>query len=549
MKKMTHTWGFVKRSSRPPLGTSEAKQIKEGLAKNLKVGIELEFNLPKQSRNSCKGNNPKCGCVSPFQTESGEACFERCTEMGSCDIEKEFGCAGIECISFKSPCSSCNHFNAGCSVCPLLNTLSTAPEDRRARIKEALQPTLFLGNLGKNGVLDVVKDGSLLNKGVEVVTVGRKASFLPIKNMCSTIIDEVAKEEAFVDERCSIHYHLLVGYLETGNGYNKRRTNYGLKKNIRGKISDMEAPIPEIVLANFHQLWRKYENALIWITSSGSSRNSLTRWVKFRQPMARYSAVRTSMQKIREQISNEERQGGRYMMVNYNPMQFTLDGKIDKLHFEIRCADGNKSPTAVAAFSSLYYALLLKATDLSVHGILERGDRDIANQNKHVRTLLLNNNGDYNGSRTSDTKGLDPYIGFLVEQAQELVRLVRGGLTKQPHAYRVLQSLAKTPCSLRRISKQSWETIEKDLSESSKAVPNKQPLNLVEQTKLFNIIDTVGILECDSPTEWIKALIEEVQEGSENTKASEENFLTYVNQLLSNGTVFWDKSLGAIIRS
>jgi hypothetical protein len=240
------------------------------------------------------------------------------------------------------------------------------------------------------------------------------------------------------------------------------------------------------------------------------------------------------MKTVVGEIQGDGKQAGRYMMVNYNPMQFSKDGSlINRLHFEIRCPDGNMSPSALTSFGVLFHAMLLKSVDLSVNGILERGDKDDADQNAHVCNLILNNDGSYDGPRTSNTKQLNAYYPFLIERSLELVSLLRGDLSRQGNAYNVLKRLAKRPCSMRRASGDTWETIEKDLSATSKKAVS---------AKVDMIIDTVAIVECADLGEWVGA-------AAEDGGVSKQDIEEHVKALQQNGQAFWDPSLGSLVRS
>jgi len=540
MRKTVSSWTFVVRDSiRQKLRRRRVREVKAMLLKSAKVGIEVELNLPDGTSSGCRGNNPSCGCISIFARENGKACYATCEKEGHCDIEKEFGCAGMECVSFETACTSCDKFIVGCATCPERETRDGRPDAVRKRISEALTPTNFLGSLGAHGVLDVVVDGSLQNSGVEVVTVGRKIDFSAIQRMCSHITEVCGKEGAFADERCSIHYHLLVGYLTSGNTYNPKRKDYGLPHTKSPvSLSDLDSPLPEIVLANFHQLWRRYENAIIWLTSSGKEKNKLTRWVKFRQPLKKYSAIRHTMPRVIQQIQGAGKQSGRYMMVNYNPTQFSSPTRdkvgtdITRLHFEIRCPDGNLSATAISAFAVLFHGMLVKAAELSEFGTLESGDKAYMEQAHHIEHLLLNNDGDYNGKRHSNTEELGMYIPVLQEQAGELVKLLHGYLSNHPGTYEVLQALAQKPCSIRRTEGDPWDKIEHDLAIQHEDESKKG---------LLTLLDTTAITECITLQEW-------VNEASLETKIPVDTINKQVNQMVSSGEAYWTDALGTLVR-
>lgn len=542
MRKNVDSWTFIRRTGiRSRLTRRRVREIKALLQKAVKVGIEIELNLPDENSNGCKGNDASCSCISIYQAEPGRPCYKSCSKKGNCSIEEEHGCHYEECICFEPLCNTCTKFAVGCGTCPKRQTKDTRPDSVRKRVHQALEPTSFLGDLGKYGVLDVVPDGSLNNQGVEVVTVGRKVDFPAIHSMCKKIYQVCEDEGAFSDERCSVHYHVLAGYLEAGNTYNPKRKSYGLPPQSKPvTISELESPIPEVVLANFHQLFRRFENAIIWLTSSGNSKNHLTRWIKFRQPVKQYSAVRHQMSRVIQEIKDlgAAKHHGRYMMVNYTPVKFgrSQDGPnhqdVTRLHFEIRCADGNMSPTAVSLFAVLFHGMLIKAVELSEFGTLESGDKEYMEQARHIESLLLNNDGDYGGNRKSNTRDVVMYMETLRKQANELVELLHGYLSAHKGAYKALKSLADKPCSLRLSEGATWETIEKDL-----VVEEDEE----ERRALYSVVDTTSIVECGSLDEW-------VEEASVETKVDKDTLRGHVQELIDSGEAFWAPSVGTLVR-
>jgi hypothetical protein len=421
------------------------------------------------------------------------------------------------------------------------------PKYIRKKISTELSPTMFLGSLGKYGVLDVVKDGSLSGDGgVEVVTVGRRVSFNEIYDMTKKIMDSVSKYGAFVDERTSVHYHLLTGYLSTTK-YNSSRPDYGLSTERSAVfplssydnsgtliLKDMEKPIPEVVLANFHQLYRRYENAIIWLTSTGTSLNNLTRWIKFRKPMTKYSAVRETMQKIIDCISRDQ-ENSRYYSVNYLPVSFNGGGDIDRLHFEVRVCDGLLSPSAATAFAYLFYSILIKAIDISKYGILESGDREYMLMSKEIMAKLCNNSGGYSGPRVSYTQDLGHYVPILIKQTKELINFVKPVLLKEFGVFDILSSLSEKPISIRRAEGHSWDRIEFDIC------PKNNEDITEEERIVVRAADTNSILECASVDEWALAL-------ADDFNFEKQDIINAIDKLILKGLIIWDNRIGSIVK-
>jgi hypothetical protein len=566
--KRDSNWTFIQRAGRPPLTREEADELIHEMNKVVKCGIEFELNLPEKTR-GCPGDNPKCKCINISKID-GKDCYESCSRKGTCDIEKATGCPEekIYCVLFRSICDSCTKFDRGCKTCKEKAAELKSPDQVRKEVFSILKPTKFLGQLGKFGVLDVVQDGSLQgNGGLEVVTVGRRVNFHAIHNMCKKILSVAKDYGAFTNERCSVHFHLLSGYLGTSNKYNSHRPNYGLnmrsgpgttdgvpavampvangggggqKLKFQGpadtqfEIRDLEKEIPEVVLANFHQLWRMFENAIIWLTSSGARREHLTRWIKFRKSLLKYSAFRCHMSGVVEEI-RKETENARYTMVNYVPIRFDSDGNISQFHLEVRVCDGMLSPAATSAFACLFYGMLMKSIDISRFGIVESGGKEWMDQARNISKYLCNNDGAYGGPRHSDTSGIDPYIPVLVSQSKMLLKLVKPYLLEHPPSYDILNKLTEQPISLRLSEGASWEAIENSLYPESPEVEDDT------KNELMKTISLNLITECSGVEEWVSFVAEELKLDK---KEIEKN----VGLLTEAGRVFWSPSLGAIVK-
>lgn len=546
--KKNNNWSFIQRPGRPPLSRQDADSIIMDMDKTLKCGIEFEWNLPDTPK-GCSGDNPSCVCKNKTTIE-GIDCNERCSCHGKCEIEKTSGCPAsqIYCVMFVPGCAKCDKFDIGCSTCPKKRQQTETPDEIRQRVFNTLDPTKFLGSLGKSGVLDVTTDGSLQGGkgGMEVITVGRRVNFYSIYNMCKNIMDTAKPYGIFVNERCSIHFHLLIGYLSNSNEYNKSRPNYGLAPRSgpeqartdgnHFEIRDMERDIPETVLANFHQLWRMFEPAIVWMTSSGTSREHLTRWIKFRRSLSKYSAFRSSMSTIMEEI-RKDGDNQRYTMVNYTPTKIDSMGNISRFHIEVRVCDGMLSPAAVSSFACLFYGMLLKAVDISRYGIVESGNKEYMDKVRSILGYLCNNDGGYGGPRHSDTSKLDPYITDLIGMSKNLLRLVGPYLTRQGNSLDILTKLAEAPISIRLSDNHSWEDIERELV-SVEEGPNKTDIIKSEILKAA----CLGIFtDCSSIEEWACAL-------SEDIKLDRTEIAKQINTLAGSGEVFWSDSRGSVIK-
>jgi hypothetical protein len=331
--------------------------------------------------------------------------------------------------------------------------------------------------------------------------------------------------------------HLVAGYfnISTSSGgrisikYDKRNR----KGNYNNTIKEMEKPMPEIILANFHQLVRRYHNALTWMTSAGTSMDKLTRWVKFRKPILKYSALRASMSKTVDQISNNIDDHGKYAFVSYYNTRFSA-GDVIRLHLESRFCDGMLSPTAVASIGILMYALLMKAVSLSQYGIMHSGNPRYMEEAYTIQGVLLNNDGSYQGSRHSDTSRFEPYMEIVRRQSEEMVTLLHNELRTHGPALEVLRKLADKPCSLRLIEGDSWGKIEADLS-------GKDTARTLTAVKILEAVDTFYIDDCIDSNEWLDTL-------SEDSGLSLSTMKKTAQALTESRVIMWDSVVGTYVR-
>jgi len=554
MRNNLDQWRFFKRSRM--LSEKDVAYWRQLMPKLLKTGIELEYNLPDKN-GMCQKDNQLCSCVAIFKPKAPQPatslCYEQCRRWdssvdesgqlkyakdGNCPIAREHGCAGIFCSAFQSPCPTCTKYDRGCSSCSEAYNPVRDPKNIRAAIQKELAPTNFVGEYGASGTYKVTQDGSLSGDGgVEIATVGRRPQFFALYESMRHIMGLCRKYGAFTNERCSIHIHLLASHLTAGFNQGDRGAEF-----IHNEITELEKPVPEIILANFHQLIRKFHCALIWMGVAGTEMKHLTRWEKFRKPILEFSALRMGMPSVVEAVTGMKMSKPKYAMMNYAYTKFDENGSVSRLHVEARYLDGMFSPSAVAAHAILVYALMLKAVEMSRFGILESGDREYMTRQKEILKALCNNDGDYAGSRHSDTKHLEPYIPMLQEQAGQLVRLVKNVLNDESPADRILRSLARRPIAMRLIDGETWEQIEADLGpeEDEKPGPFRELLT--------QIIGTSAVVECKTAVEWVEETARSiVQEQTKPTQltAVKRDIEIYIDRELSSGRLFWSKELGS----
>lgn len=530
----------------------------------LKVGIEFEFNLPEQkSTGTCKGKNFICPCVK-FGNEA-EDCWMKCAVEIECSTVRakntcdnysgeckdkdcgtctnfSFKCIGETCSNHVPACVSCEEFAPSCLGCNYRFDPSKNPDSIREACTRKFNPSGSYGIINESGVHGVVTDGSLLGKkGMEVITTGRRVDYHEFYKMSANIISESVGRGAYTNERCSIHMHILNSYYGKVAGTTQTGPNT--------KISELERSLPEIVLANAHQLFRRYQNAITWMTTGLDTPDHLTRWEKFRVSILDISAVPNNMREVCEKVVQQSG-GNKYGWANYKFCEFDKLGDVRKLHVEIRTMDGLLSPSAVAAVACLYYAIFIKAVEISRYGVLETGGSDWLTQANAIKSTLLNNcttweDGTKNG-RFSDTSEIAKYTEVLVSESFELISQLKHILSSVGPAYNVLEKLAESPCSIRRCDGLSWEEIESQL--------------LVELTEegifeyeLKKIIDTREVKGAKDLQEWtnnVASIIrsnEEIGMVNESIEEIAEKVGSHFLDKQSNGEMIWAGRIGSVI--
>jgi len=558
MRDSRDRWTFFQHDSRLVVNAADVSYWKNTLKKILKVGMEFEFNLPDQ-KGTCKGDSQTCPCVHMATDDCWKECtnIENCTNSAAiyrcgnrvdkckpedCDKCKSYKliCHQMYCPDFVSACFACQKFESNCAKCADRFDPDRNPNEIRNMLTKELAPSNCYGIVSGCGIHSITKDGSLLgDKGVEVITVGRRVDYWEFFRMAKQIIDTAVSRGAYMNERCSTHMHLLASYYGKLPNDQPNLKATGIPTN----ISEMEKEMPETVLANFHQLCRRYQNAMTWMTMALDEPERMTRWEKFRVSILDVSAILNTMKSVRDMVSHSSG-GNKYGWVNYNNCQF--QGKdVKRLHVEMRVADGMLAPSAVAALGCLYYALMIKAVEISKYGVLEVGDDEWMRQAIEIKEAILNNMKDYNaGDRFGDTRNLPKYYDTLRSESYDLVRQLKHILIKIGPSYNVLEKLAERPIALRRCDGESWEEIEKDLE-----VPITNESQF--ETKISEFIDLRLIDECHSMEEWVAsiglALREDPEFNDHEDEDLEERVNLYVDKRRNEGELIWSESLGTVV--
>jgi len=537
MRDNRNKWKFItdKKNVRidKHLDAHEIRYWKDILYRILKVGIEFELNLPK-GKDGCAGGNLKCGCY--YMTN--RQCWSDCANTTYCrnvasletcgnrseDCKPEncqhcenysFVCIGIGCNEFAPRCWNCQDFVKACKTCEKYQRKSLPPAEVRKKFKNAFKPSGSYGKVG-SGVVRITKDGSLVDDGgVEIITVGRRVNYWEFYTMSKKILDMAKKHGAYVNERCGAHMHVLASYYENTN--------------------ELERPMPEIILANLHQLIRKYQNALTWITMALGDPNHMTRWEKFRVSILDISPVKSQMYRVSEKIINNSG-GNKYGFVNYKNCRFSPDGDVEIFHIEFREADATLCPSIYAALACLHFAFVIKAVEISRYGLLVLDDPKA----KEMKNVILNGaHKSYSEPRFSNTSELLDHAEYFREEAMDMLAQMKNILIKLGPAYDVLEKLAYKPVALRRIEGDKWDDIEKSL---------EVRLNKESQVeiKIDEAIDLRLVDDCTDVEEWIRNVTEIVNETSD-VKITSDDVKNYIEDGIREGNLIWSSKLGTII--
>jgi len=544
MRDNREKWRFYNHPSKPRLEAPEVRYWKESLRRLLKVGIEFEFNL-QELKGSCKGDNVQCPCL-----HIDDGCWQKCSVTEACKKDKdldtcakytskckrsqckkckdrEFKCIGVTCVDFVSACLICESFEKNCDTCQKKYDPSRDPKHIRETLKNELHPSNKYGQVSHSGVVAITTDGSLAgDKGVEIITVGRRVDYWEFYDMSKKIIDRVVELGGYINERTGTHMHALTSYYNEGGS----------------AINEMERPLPQIVLANFHQLCRRYQNALTWMTIALPDPNHMTRWEKFRISVLEVSPVMNDMPKVVEAIANNAggTDGGKYGFINYNKCRFN-GNDVENFHVEFRQADATLCPTWHAALACLHYAMVIKAVEISRYGLLKIGNEAWLKQAKKMKSLILNGSGDWSSNRVADTSKVLDNAEYFITDSLDLVSQLKSVLLRMGPAYDVLIKLAERPVALRLIDGKKWDEIEKDLS-----------VEITEAGKiervLSEVVDLRLIDDCKDLDEWVGEVVKCIKENEESDVDVDEDILKkFVDAKMREGEMIWSETTGCML--
>ncbi len=310
-------------------------------------------------------------------------------------------------------------------------------EQLQPRIEAALQPSRDMNQLGALGVYDVIRE----HCGIEILVIGRHPHWDSLLDQYRKIILPLLAEKIRMRPTCGLHFHML---------------GIGLAEEI-----------PEIVLANFWNMSRIFAPGLKFITSGGESREGLCRRRQHNahQEFIRHSPATQTMQKIQAILKKSMVVPEHQNFFNLEHIQFSEQGNLSNFHVEMRYPDGDLCPVSITAKTFLFLTMLLKAVEISKFGLLHIEECTALQRNQELLAMISNNDGKI---ATSDTSGItDEILPEYQQNIQALLTFLKSiFLILDNPAELILQQLAEDPVSLRRSRGDSWQQIEKDLTES-----------------------------------------------------------------------------------
>ncbi len=328
---------------------------------------------------------------------------------------------------------------------------------------EALQPSKDLGNLGKYGVLDVVSE----HCGIEVQIIGRQPYYTALLQQYRDIF-ALLPPRIRARPTCGLHYHVLT---------------VGLSE-----------PVPEIILANVWNLTRRYAPELRFMTSAGDRMEALCRRRNYNShlEMVKLTPGSMSMVQIQQHLHDSRMVPEHNNFLNLEHIVFNEDGSIKVFHYEKRFPDADLAPTSIVAKTFLFLAILLKAVEMSQHGVIHVGRIREWRRKVELMNILSNNDGNL---ATSDTSQITPeIIEELRAGERELLELIKPVFARFENnpSFEVLSLLAETPISLLRASGRDWDEIEEMLAERATIQAggwDKTDKRLIRHIELAELVD------------------------------------------------------------
>ena len=541
------------------ISAGDYRYWKSHFDKILKLGVELEFNLNIKKGN-CDGFKTSCVCDNYTECSPIPCCFSsegkctvyykhssQCAHFDSeecsgvchkCAHAENIDCNSMNCVSYQPLCLDCANNTVDCNACDDYVNNKVDPSIVRRNLSNILEATENFGFVGKNGVLQVVGDGSLVNRGLEIPTVGRRYDFDVFRDMLDTIITKAVDIGGYIDSRCSIHVHVLNEYYTKTS--NDRGRNRQPDQNAHMNITGLEKKFPNIILFNMLQIWRRYEIALFWMSMGLADAESMTRWTKFRLPILPFNPIQGLdhlLSFISEHVGNS-----RYGSINIKNSLF--DGK--RFHVEMRVMDFVKSPTYISAMCALFRAIVMRAIDISVFGIMNIDDNmDIESEHKLLKYIANGHDKGYDSSRLSATARVLDRKDTFIRNSHEMLDFMAPCIGANTSEMKVLRAIADKPPALHLIGATCSDPQNNFDMESvyAKYVEDKTD---AMRDYIYSIIALGNINNCSSENDWISEVYEEYANNKINSK---EQLSKHVNSLVKQGLIVWDYTLNAYKQS
>lgn len=527
MSKIT----IVEQSLYAPLGDAADKWTKV-IQNNVKVGLEFESNL--------KGNPDKC-----TRDKEGKCDITECRFFGAGCTQAHHGqqwvtsngkkksCSfAFDCLDYPAACDGCADFQVDGEVklpgpCCKANCKAFAPQCRDCRemrtenirnfIQRELQPTGSLTYQGKNGVNQVKEDGSLHEHGVEVTTCGRRFDFDKMMSQYSNILSTMHDNGGYIDAHCGAHIHTLLAYTGKigGGGSN-------------GFNTELEEAVPAIIIANMHQIVRRFVAEMCWVSSALDIDGCITRYSQFRRALFQvdgskkftllFSPVKRHINDVAKAI---EANANKYGLTNYKYCSWDENKDALAAHIEFRFPDMHFVPEVHVAMAGLLCAIWLKASKISEFGVMSAGTSKWCEEELNLYKAICNMGQqlDDDGNIVNEdpaTKRLSTppskkEIGILIDRSHLLVDFLRQELMSlddgDDRLCKILHSLADSPLCNRKGSP-------KELSkqfDTNKSRSLNRPFS--QQEKAIIKIITLGEVVANNESSWKKEVEEMLQKA------------------------------------
>jgi hypothetical protein len=277
-----------------------------------------------------------------------------------------------------------------------------------------------------NCVARVYRDGSISPTGAEVVFKGNSEGFEAYHRALSEVESKIKRNShgKINNMSCSAHISLLTA---------------------------QKRPLPEIYMANLYQLYRKFSDALLWLTGASNEDNYIVRsgLHRYANPLPAGSPLRNSMREI-------ARSNGKYSGIHFKGIDWIAEGKTQGFFVEFRFIDRITSPYALTSIKCLLQAMLFKAVELSEFGILNIEADGVEGWQKTKEMVMKIENG---ANLSADDKT------YLQQKANVLIDFISPNLRSfDGKSLSVLRALAEKPISQRYREGNRDDTIERDLA-------------------------------------------------------------------------------------